>query len=84
MADRRSPPVCSCCRVTARDIGEAVSRPSRMPSFESLLASTGAGSQCGACLGDVYSIYLSRRHLRRIQQEDQMPLPFLAGDGETL
>ncbi|MCB1137451.1 MAG: (2Fe-2S)-binding protein [Leptospiraceae bacterium] len=77
-------PVCNCCRVSARDIGEAVSRSTRMPSFETILATTGAGSQCGACLGDVYSIYLSRRHLRKIQQEDQMPLPFLVREDQAL
>ncbi|MBU42319.1 MAG: hypothetical protein CMN76_03795 [Spirochaetaceae bacterium] len=76
MADRRPRPVCSCYRITVERIAEEVERPSRIPSFETLLKRTGAGSQCGSCIGDVYSIYLSRRTLRKIKQENQIPLPF--------
>ncbi|HBS04264.1 MAG TPA: hypothetical protein DEA96_04810 [Leptospiraceae bacterium] len=69
-------PVCSCFRVGVHEIGEAVSRGARIPSLETVLRRTGAGGQCGACLGDVHLIYLSRVQLRKIQERNQIPLPF--------
>ncbi|MBI38916.1 MAG: hypothetical protein CMF59_04905 [Leptospiraceae bacterium] len=68
--------VCSCFRVGIREIGDAVSRGARIPSLETVLQRTGAGGQCGACLGDVHAIYVSRVQLRKIQERNQIPLPF--------
>ncbi|MCB1304358.1 MAG: (2Fe-2S)-binding protein [Leptospiraceae bacterium] len=76
MAQHSTMPGCNCCRVQTAEIHSAVFGSSRVPSFESVLRKTGAGSQCGACLGDVYAIYQQERHLRILGEESQFPLPF--------
>ncbi|MEQ8352177.1 MAG: (2Fe-2S)-binding protein [Leptospiraceae bacterium] len=76
MEEHQARPVCSCFRIGVQEIGDAVSSGATPPSFETVLSRTGAGSQCGACIGDVHAIYLSRILLRRIKERNQIPLPF--------
>ena len=73
--------VCNCCGVSGETIRNCLDRENG--DFEALLESTGAGSGCGSCLGDVHKIFVRFQAERRAEREGQLLLPFIGDAADT-